>query len=112
METLPVEERIIGLLRHLGIARAHVAAYLPGDWGGLLERHPAAVASLTLVCPRGMKTEVLRPHAGRLLIVSGDGGNVVADLMRAVDGLPGAHPHDAARLLQPHVGGRHGGPHG
>ena len=90
METLPVEERIVGLLRHLGIARAHVAAYLPGDWGGLLERHPAAVASLTLICPRGMKTEVLRPHAGRLLIVSGDGGNVVADLMRAVDGLPGA----------------------
>lgn len=88
-EIRPVEERIIELLRHLGIDKAHVAAYLPGDWSGLLERHPATVASLTLICPRGMKTEVLRPHASRLLIVSGDGGNVVGDLMRAVDGLPG-----------------------
>ncbi len=86
----PVEERIVDLLGRLGIEAAHVAAYLPGDWSGLLERHPSAVASLTLICPRGMKTDVLRPHAGRLLIVSGDGGNVVADLMRAVDDLPGA----------------------
>ena len=89
-EAHPVEERVVQLLRRLGIKKAHMAAYLPGDWSGLLERHPSAVASLTLICPRGMKTEVLRPHAARLLIVSGDGGNVVADLMRAVDGLPGA----------------------
>ena len=89
-ETHPVEERIVQLLRHLGIEKAHAAAYLPGDWSGLLERHPSAVASLTLICPRGMKTEVLRPHAGRLLIVSGDGGNTVADLRRAVHDLPGA----------------------
>ena len=88
-EARPVEERIAELLRHLGIDKAHVAAYLPGDWSGLLEHHPAAVASLTLICPRGMKTDALRPQARRLLIVSGDGGNVVADLMRAVDGLPG-----------------------
>ncbi len=85
-----MEERLVALLRRLGIGKAHVAAYLPGDWSGLLERHPSTVASLTLICPRGMRTDVLRPHAGRLLIVSGDGGNVVADLMRAVDGLPGA----------------------
>ena len=85
----PVEERILQLLRHLGIDTAHVAAYLPGDWDGLLERHPSAVASLNLICPRGVKTEVLRPHASRVLIVSGDGGNGVADLMRAVDDLPG-----------------------
>lgn len=89
-EGLSVEERIVALLGRLGIDKAHVAAYLPGDWGGLLERHPSTVASLTLICPRGVKTEVLRPHAGRLLIVSGDGGNGVGDLMRAVDGLPGA----------------------
>ena len=89
-ETHPVEERIVELLRCLGIEKAHAAAYLPGDWSGLLERHPSAVASLTLICPRGMKTEVVRPHAGRLLIVSGDGGNTVADLMRAVHDLPGA----------------------
>ena len=89
-EAHPVEERIVQLIRRLGIEEAHVAAYLPGDWGGLLERHSSAVSSLTLICPRGMKTEVLRPHAGRLLIVSGDGGNAVADLARAVDDLPGA----------------------
>ena len=89
-EAHPVEERIVELLRRLGIERAHAAAYLPGDWSGVLEKHPSAVASLTLICPRGIKTEVLRPYAGRLLIVSGDGGNGVADLARAVDDLPGA----------------------
>ena len=29
-ETHPVEERIVELLRCLGIEKAHVAAYLPG----------------------------------------------------------------------------------
>lgn len=89
-ESHPVEDRIVRLIRRLGIEAAHVGACLPGDWGGLLERHSSVVGSLTLICPRGMKTDVLRPHAGRLLIVSGDGGNAAADLARAVEDLPGA----------------------
>ncbi|MCY4486175.1 MAG: methyltransferase domain-containing protein [Deltaproteobacteria bacterium] len=89
-ESQPVEERVVELLRHLGIGKAHVAAYLPGDWSGLLERHPSAVASLTLICPRGMKIELLRPHRDRMMVVTGDGGNEVAELMGAMDKLPGA----------------------
>lgn len=89
-EARPVEDRLVELLGRLGMEKAHVAASLPGDWGGLAERCGSAVASLTLVCPHGMKTEALRPHAGRLLVVTGDGGNTVADLMQAVEGLPGA----------------------
>lgn len=85
-----VEERIVGLLGRLGIGKVHVAACLPGDWGGLLSRHPSAVASLTLVCPHGMKPDVLRAHAPRLLVVAGDRGNTVDDLVRGVEGLPGA----------------------
>lgn len=86
-----VEERIVGLLGRLGIGKVHVAACLPGDWGGLLSRHPSAVASLTLVCPHGMKPDVLRAHAPRLLVVAGDRGNTVDDLVRGVEGLPGAN---------------------
>ncbi len=89
-ESQRLEERIVALLRHLGIDRAHVAAYLPGDWSGLLERHPSAVASLTLICPRGMKLEAVGPHAGRMMVVTGDGGNEVAELMDAMTKLPGA----------------------
>ena len=85
-----VEERIVGLLGRLGIGKVHVAACLPGDWGGLLSRHPSAVASLTLVCPHGMKPDVLRAHAPRLLVVAGDRGNTVDDLVRGVEGLPEA----------------------
>ena len=85
-----VEERIVGLLRRLGIGKAHVAACLPGDWGGLLARHPSMVASLTLVCPHGMKPDALRAHAPPLLVVAGDRGNTVDDLVRGVEGLPGA----------------------
>lgn len=89
-EARGVEERIVGLLGRLGIGKVHVAACLPGDWGGLLSRHPSAVASLTLVCPHGMKPDVLRAHAPRLLVVAGDRGNTVDDLVRGVEGLPGA----------------------
>lgn len=85
-----VEDRIVGLLRRLGIGKVHVAACLPGDWSGLLARHPSVVASLTLVCPHGMKPDALGAHAPRLLVVAGDRGNAVDDLVRGVEGLPGA----------------------
>ena len=51
---LPVEERILQLLRHLGIQQAHFAASTPADWEGLVTAHPEVISSLTLVCPRSL----------------------------------------------------------
>jgi SAM-dependent methyltransferase len=87
---LPVEERLVQLLQHLGIARAHVAARGVGDWGGLATRHPDRIASLTLICPRGMDPSALVPLAPHLLVFAGDQGRpdaltrqVVANLQAA-----------------------------
>ena len=51
----PLEDRLIELMRHLGIERAHFAACMPRDWVGLLTRHKNTVASLTLMCPMGIE---------------------------------------------------------
>lgn len=86
----PVEERIIQLLRHLGIEQAHFAACMPGDWGGLVTSHPDIVSSLTLVCPMGMNLSALRTNAPQLLVITGDQGRPAEEVHRAVASLPGA----------------------
>ena len=62
---LSVVQRLAQLLRHLNIARTHVAARLPADWGGLAATRPEVFASLTLVCPTAIDAEALRPLAAR-----------------------------------------------
>ena len=86
----PVEERIVQLLRHLGIAQAHFAACMPRDWGALITTHPDIVSSLTLVCPMGMNLNALRANAPRLLVLTGDQGRPAEDAKRAVASVPGA----------------------
>jgi len=84
---LPVEERLLQLLQHLGIERAHVAARGGGDWGGLAARHPDCIASLTLICPRGMDPSAFGPLAPRLLVLAGDQGRPDALVRQAVANL-------------------------
>jgi ubiquinone/menaquinone biosynthesis C-methylase UbiE len=87
---LPVEERLMQLLQHLGIARAHVAARGGGDWGGLAARHPDCIASLTLICPRGMDPSALAALAPHLLVLAGDQGRPDELVRQAVANLPAA----------------------
>jgi SAM-dependent methyltransferase len=87
---LPIEERLVQLLQHLGIVRAHVAARGVGDWGGLAARHPDYIASLTLICPRGMDPSTLATLAPRLLVLAGDQGRPDALTRQAVANLQGA----------------------
>ena len=98
---LPVEERLVQLLQHLGIARAHVAARGGGDWGGLAARHPDCIASLTLICPRGMDLSTLATLAPRLLVLAGDQGRPDALVRQAVANLQDGDAHNPARLRQP-----------
>jgi ubiquinone/menaquinone biosynthesis C-methylase UbiE len=81
---LPVEERLMQLLQHLGIARAHIAARGGADWGGLAARYPDRIASLTLICPRGMDPGALASLAPRLLVLAGDQGRPDALVRQAM----------------------------
>jgi ubiquinone/menaquinone biosynthesis C-methylase UbiE len=89
----PIEERIAQVMRHLGLASAHVAARVPGDWQGLAIKHPEAVSSLTLVCPQGMEPGILGPLASGLLIIAGDQGRPAERARHVVTNLPEAMLH-------------------
>ena len=87
---LPVEERILQLLQHLGIQQAHFAASTPSDWQGLVTAHPEVISSLTLVTPRAVDPSVLGTIAPRLLVFNGDRGNSAEGLQRSMVSLPDA----------------------
>ena len=86
----PIEERIVQVLRQLGIERAHFASRGLNDWHGMADRFPGTVASLTLVCPLGFDSLVLTPLAGRLLVFNGDRGGATETINRNMSGLPSA----------------------
>ncbi len=71
----PVEERLLELLGHLGIAQTHVAGRTFADLAGLAANHPDRVASLSLVCPFIVDTDV-RTLASRLLVITSDRGRM------------------------------------
>lgn len=88
-QNVPVADRILQLLRRLGIAKAHFAAYLPRDWTGFVSQYPESVASLTLISPWTIKKETLRPKASRLMVITGDHGGAADQIQRRLDELPG-----------------------
>src|SRR5262245_17640055 len=75
---LAVEQRLLHLWQHLGLAQAHVAARTPRDWQGLATTAPERIASLTLICPQMLSGPALRALAARCLIVTGDHGPAFA----------------------------------
>ena len=86
----PLEDRLIELMRHLGVERAHFAACMPRDWVGLLNRHKDAVASLTLMCPMGIELAPLVDSPPPILIVTGDKGRAGFDAIRDAKKIAGA----------------------
>ena len=89
-EHLTVEERILQLLQHLGIQKAHFAACLPEDLTSLFTNHPEVIASLTLVCPLVADARVLGPIADRLLVITGDRSAVSETTSKVTESLEGA----------------------
>ena len=72
--SLPVAERLVQLLKHLGIERAHVAAAVPGDWRSLATSYADRLASLSLVCPTGFDPSAVSSMTSRVLVFHGDRG--------------------------------------
>lgn len=92
----PLEERIVQVLRHLGITRAHVGASMVPDWRGLATRHSDLVASLTVVCPSALDPSDLSALASRVIVFTGDRGPHPERLRRSLSGF-----HDAALITLP-----------
>ncbi len=86
----PVEDRIVAVLRQLGIERAHFAARGLNDWLGIANHYPESVASLTLVCPLGFDSHALNSIADRLLVVNADHGGASETIRRNITALPAA----------------------
>jgi ubiquinone/menaquinone biosynthesis C-methylase UbiE len=84
MPAQPLEERLARLFRHLGIARAHIAACMPRDWEGLLLHYPQFISSLTLICPMGINRSALGANPPPLLCVTGDTGRSAQDTQNAL----------------------------
>jgi SAM-dependent methyltransferase len=85
-----VADRLLQVLDHLGIERAHFAASMLADVAGFAQEHPERIASLTLVCPPRVDPSALRALGNRLHIIAGDQGRPAAMVRDALASLPEA----------------------
>jgi ubiquinone/menaquinone biosynthesis C-methylase UbiE len=83
-------DRLVQLLDHLRIERAHFGGSMLADVTGFLQAHPERVGSLTLVCPPRLDPGILRPLGSRLLIIAGDQGRPASMVREVVTSLPEA----------------------
>jgi len=89
LETDPaIETRLLNVLQHFGLAKAHVAARDLRDWQGLATSHADRLASLTLICPPAVVPQALAPVADRSLIVTGDQGQTAEHVQRVIAAFP------------------------
>ena len=89
LETDPaIETRILNVLQHFGISKAHVAARDLRDWQGLATSHADQLASLTLICPPAIVPQVLGPLAARSLVITGDQGSPIEHAQRLATDFP------------------------
>jgi SAM-dependent methyltransferase len=87
---LSVADRILQLLHHLGVERAHVAGSMPADWQGLAATCADRVASLVLVCPTGLDPKAVSAIASRVLVFHGDRGPIAERVRAAFVRIPEA----------------------
>ena len=85
-----VADRLLQVLDHLGIERAHFAASMLAEVTAFLQAHPERIASLTLVCPPRLDPSALRALGTRLLIIAGDQGRPAGMVRDVVASLPNA----------------------
>ena len=86
--TLP--DRLIALLDHLGIGRAHVASQIPSDIAGLAAAHPERLGGIVCVTPVRLDPAPFAKIAGRMLMVAGEYGPTFEVTVRAAARLPDA----------------------
>jgi len=82
--------RLVALIDHLGLARAHVATQIPADIAGLAAAHPGRLGGIVLCAPVRLDPAPFRGVADRLLMISGEYGPTFEVSVRAAGRLPGA----------------------
>lgn len=89
-DSLSTAQQILQVLQHLGLTQVHVAVRLATDWQDLALHHAQHLASVTLVCPRGLDPGALAPVAHRLGVIAGAHGRPGETLRRVLGGYPDA----------------------
>jgi SAM-dependent methyltransferase len=90
LQEMTAAQRIVQVLDHLGIEKAHFAAHVSEDWSELVWAHSHRICSLTLVCPGPFDVETLQALAARLLLISGDQPPYGERMTQALARLPAA----------------------
>jgi SAM-dependent methyltransferase len=86
-------DRLVALLDHLGLARAHVATQIPADIAELAAAHPGRLGGIVLCAPVRLDPAPFREIADRLLMISGEYGPTFEVCVRAAGRLPEAQRH-------------------
>jgi len=86
-------ERLLALLDHLAIQRAHIATQMPGDIAGLASRHDTRLAGVVLCVPTRLDPAQFQRVGDRVLMISGAGGLTADVTSRAAERLSGSTRH-------------------
>src|SRR5437868_348101 len=82
-------ERLLAVLDHLGIGKAHVATQIPADIAGLSMQHAERLGGIVLCTPVRLDPAPFAALAERVLMISGEYGPTFEVCLRAADRLPG-----------------------
>jgi SAM-dependent methyltransferase len=86
--TLPA--RLIALLDHLGIGRAHIASQIVSDIAGLAAERPGRLGGIVCVTPVRLDPAPFSGVSDRMLMIAGEYGPTFEVTTRAASRLPGA----------------------
>ncbi|HZK92538.1 MAG TPA: methyltransferase domain-containing protein [Stellaceae bacterium] len=84
-------ERLVALLDHLRLGRAHIASQIVSDMAGLAAAHPDRLGGIVCVTPVRLDPAPFAGIAERMLLVAGEYGPTFETTTRAAARLPGAH---------------------
>ena len=90
MTDLSATARLLALLDHLGIGRAHVATQIAGDIAGLTVEHAERLGGIVLCAPVRLDPTPFASVAERVLMISGEYGPTFEVCLRAADRLDAA----------------------
>src|SRR5437868_4130435 len=82
-------ERLLALLDHLGIGKAHVATQIPADIASLSTQHAERLGGIVLCTPVRLDPAPFAALAERVLMISGEYGPTFEVCLRAADRLLG-----------------------
>ncbi len=87
---MTLAERLITLMDHLGLARAHVATQMTGDVAGLAATAPERMGGLVLCVPSRLDPTPFSAVSDRMLMIAGARGMTAEVTARAQPRLPGS----------------------